>query len=138
MVGMHVVNECLLVPVVSEPDEDSIRQLGAEVLAQTQTTALQGVFFDVSAVRYLDIATFSLLKDTARMVSLMGVATVFVGFQAGVAASLIDLRVDCGDIITAINIQDAFDLLQSLAPQYQEDEDYQADASEGNPDGLDD
>jgi rsbT antagonist protein RsbS len=90
----------------------------------------------MSAVRILDVSTFSLLAGLARMVSLMGVTAIFVGFQPGIASSLIDLQVDCSRLITVICLQDAFDLLQDFAPKPL-DNDYAEDGIDTvNPDEI--
>lgn len=116
MFGMHIVNGCLLAPLYAHPEEDGLRRLQEAILQQVQADSPRGVILDVSAVTYLDRKAFARLADTARMVALMGARPVFVGFQAGVAAALIDLQVECGSLETAVNLEDAFLLLQAKGP----------------------
>jgi len=90
-IDLHFIDDCLIVPVRSEIDDDYLSRLTREILRKTSGTGIRGVLIDVSAVRVLEAFHFSLLADMAKMVSLLGAKAVFVGFQAGVAAALIDL-----------------------------------------------
>ncbi|MCB2187715.1 MAG: STAS domain-containing protein [Deltaproteobacteria bacterium] len=108
MQGAHVVNDCLLATVSPEIDELTVHQWRNSLLTQAHEEPLRGVIIDVSAVRYLDTSTFGLLATTARMLTLLGLTVVFVGFAAGVAAALIDLGVETDGINTVITMEDAF------------------------------
>ena len=138
MLGMHVVNECLLVPLGHSPDDEAIRQLQAEVLSQIQATTVKGVLLDMSAVRLLDSSTFILLVNLARTASLMGVDPIFVGFRAGVAGALIDLNVDIANLRTVVNLADAFELLQGPAVAPVADDDHRPAAPGDDRDDPDD
>lgn len=116
--GIHILDNTLIVPVKGELDDDSMQQLQAEILDKAQTTSVTGVIIDMSAVKMLDSFVFSILADTAKMVSLLGARPVFVGFQAGAASALIDLNVDLDNITTALTIEDGLELLLSLTPPW--------------------
>ncbi|MBF0526969.1 MAG: STAS domain-containing protein [Deltaproteobacteria bacterium] len=116
--AMHVLNGNLIVTVNSELDDDSAKQLQSDILSQTEGTSVKGVLIDVSSVRFMDSFTFSLLADTARMVSLLGARPVFVGFKAGVASALVDLKVDLDSISTALTMEDGIELLSSLKARW--------------------
>lgn len=111
--GMHMVKDFLVVPINVELDDDYVVRLRKEILEKINTTGAKGVLIDVSVVKILDGFSFSILADTARMISMMGAEVVLVGFQAGVASALVDLEIDTGDIRTAVTMDDAFDLMQS-------------------------
>ncbi|MBF0508950.1 MAG: STAS domain-containing protein [Deltaproteobacteria bacterium] len=111
--AMHVLNGNLIVTVNGELDDDSAKQLQSDILSTTEVTAVKGVLIDVSSVRFMDSFTFSLLADTARMVSLLGARPVFVGFKAGVASALVDLEVDLDSISTALTMEDGVELLSA-------------------------
>jgi len=116
--GIHILDNTLIVPVKGELDDDSMQQLQAEILDKAQTTSVTGVIIDMSAVKVLDSFVFSILADTAKMVSLLGARPVFVGFQAGAASALIDLNVDPDNITTALTMGDGLELLRSLTPPW--------------------
>jgi anti-anti-sigma regulatory factor len=115
--GMNMVDNFLVVPVNVELDDDYVMQLRKGILEKVKATSTKGVLIDVSVVRILDVFTFSILADTARMVTMLGAAAVFVGFQAGVASALVDLEIDIGDIRTAVTMDDGFGMIRNQAPR---------------------
>ena len=119
-IALHSIDDCLIVPVRSEIDDGYLSRLTRETLRQTSRTGIKGVLIDVSAVRVLEALHFSLLADMAKMVSLLGARAIFVGFQAGVAAALIDLEADIKDINTVVTMADGLAALASLKADRQE------------------
>lgn len=119
-IDLHFIDDCLIVPVRSEIDDDYLKRLTRETLRKTSGTGIRGVLIDVSAVRVLEAFHFALLADMAKMVSLLGARAIFVGFQAGVAAALIDLEVNIQDISTVVTMADGFAELASLKAARQE------------------
>ena len=113
--GMHMVNDCLVVPVHGDVDDAYAIKLQQNILKNVKLNGARAVLIDVSTVRVLDVFTFSIFKDTAQMISMLGAEVAFVGFQAGVASALVDLEVDFGDIHTAVTMQDGFEVLRSKA-----------------------
>jgi rsbT antagonist protein RsbS len=119
-IDLHFIDDCLIVPVRSEIDDDYLKRLTRETLRKTSGTGMRGVLIDVSAVRVLEAFHFSLLADMAKMVSLLGARAIFVGFQAGVAAALIDLEVNLENISTVVTMADGFAELASLKADREE------------------
>jgi hypothetical protein len=65
----------------------------------------------------------------AKMVALLGARAIFVGFQAGVAAALIDLEVDIKDISSVVTMTDGLAALASFKAERQElEEDQEMEA----------
>jgi rsbT antagonist protein RsbS len=128
-IALHSIDDCLIVPVRSEVDDGYLTRLTRETLRQTSRTGVKGVLIDVSAVRVLEAFHFSLLADMAKMVALLGARAVFVGFQAGVAATLVDLEVEIKDINTVVTVADGLAALASLKEdreEFKEDEEMNA------------
>ena len=119
-IALHSIDDCLIVPVRSELDDGYLSRLTREILRQTSRTGTKGVLIDVSAVRVLEALHFSLLADMAKMVSLLGARAIFVGFQAGVAAALVDLEINLADIHTVVTMADGLAALASLKADRQE------------------
>ena len=116
--GMHMMDNCLVVPVPGDIDDANALKLQQDILKNVKLNGAKEVLIDVSAIRVLDAFTFSIFKDAAQMISMLGAGVVFVGFQAGVASALVDLAVDFGDIDTAVTMQDGFELLRSRTPVF--------------------
>jgi rsbT antagonist protein RsbS len=139
-IALHSIDDCLIVPVKSELDDDYLSRLTREILRKTSGSGIKGVLIDVSAVRVLEAFHFSLLADMAKMVSLLGARAIFVGFQAGVAAALVDLEVNLSDIHTVVTMADGLAALASLKAdrqEFEEDQEMEAgavdnDESRGN------
>ena len=119
-IALHLVDDCLIVPVSSELDDGYLSRLTRETLRQTSRTGVKGVLIDVSAVRVLEALHFSLLADMAKMVALLGGRAIFVGFQAGVAAALVDLEINLADIQTVVTMADGLAALASSKADRQE------------------
>jgi rsbT antagonist protein RsbS len=135
-IDLHFIDDCLIVPVRSEIDDDYLSRLTRETLRKTSGTGIRSVLIDVSAVRVLEAFHFSLLADMAKMVSLLGAKAIFVGFQAGVAAALIDLEVNIENISTVVTMADGFAELVSLKAdreEFKEDGVMEAGAVDDDP-----
>ncbi|MBF0226510.1 MAG: STAS domain-containing protein [Desulfobacterales bacterium] len=110
---IQIVNNCLLVPVNGAIDDDSVIELRKKILEKVKATCAKGVLIDLASVKVIDAFTFSILVETARMISILGARVIFIGIQAGVASALVDLDVDFGNIYTGVTMEDGFDMLQS-------------------------
>jgi rsbT antagonist protein RsbS len=113
-VAMHIMRGCLVVPVQVELDDKSVIQIQKDILEKLKTTGTKGVIIDVSAVEIIDSFLGKTLSDTARMAAMLGATTVFTGFKPGVAASLIDLDVELGDIQTAMTVEEGLLILKPI------------------------
>lgn len=109
-----------MVPISGNLDEDDHRKIGKELLVRLETTHTKGVIINVSAVTILGSYGFSILRSMAGAIAMMGVRVVFVGFQPGVASSLVDLDVDFTGILTAVTSEAAFELLAQQASPLKE------------------
>ena len=112
--GMHLVSGHLIAPVPGDLDDTVLIAFKQAVLAKAHAQSIRGVLLDVSAVQVMDSVCFSLLADCARMLALIGAQVVFVGFQAGVVAALMDLEVKTDDIVSARTLEEGFDRLQEM------------------------
>jgi rsbT antagonist protein RsbS len=135
-IDLHFIDDCLIVPVRSEIDDDYLSRLTRETLRKTSGTGIRGVLIDVSAVRVLEAFHFSLLADMAKMVSLLGAKAIFVGFQAGVAAALIDLEVNLENLSTVVTMADGLAELAALKAdrkEFEADGEMEAGAVDDDP-----
>ncbi len=130
--GLHVVNDCLIVPVAADLDEDGLERLKKEVLHRLKATGTRGILINVSAVSILGSFGFSILKNMARAVEIMGSRAVFLGFQPGVAAALVDFDANLDGILTTVTAEDAFDLLAGQPEENGPKENSLEDAIEGD------
>jgi len=114
--GIYAVNECLIVPIGNNMDEAGLKNIGKEVLRRLHTISSRGVLIDVSSISIMGSYGLSILQMTANAVEMMGARVVFVGFQPGVASSLVDLDMDFSGMLTAVTLEDGFTLLGTSGP----------------------
>lgn len=112
IINIQSIKGCLIVPINGEMYDDYIIYLQKVILEKVKLTHAKEVIIDISAVKFLDSFTFGMLKKTAEMLLMLGAYVVFVGFQPGVASALIDLDLDFDNLLTALTIEDGFELLE--------------------------
>jgi rsbT antagonist protein RsbS len=109
--AIHMIKDRLIVPVGGSLDEDGLRNIGREILEHLAEKQIRGVVINVSAISILGSYGMSVLKETARSITMMGAIPVFVGFQPGVASALVDLEIDLSGILTALTTEGAMDII---------------------------
>ena len=113
-VAMHVARGCLVVPIVVELYDESMRRIQNAVLESIMKTGIKGVIIELSGVNIIDAFLCRTIFDTARMVSLVGATAVLTGIKPEVAASLSEFDLEFYDIQTAITIEESFHRLEPL------------------------
>ena len=121
--AMSVVRNCLVVTIQGELHDDTLIRIRTDILEKIQATNVRGLILDFCTVRALDTFAFKSFTDTAKMASLLGVSTVFVGLQPGVVSALVDLEVEITDVRAALTIEDGFEQLQEISFIQDEPED---------------
>ena len=124
--AMSVVRNCLVVTIQRELHDDMLMRIRTDILDKIQANKVRGLFLDFCTVLALDTFAFNFFKDTAKMASLLGVSTVFVGLQPGVVSALVDLGVEIDDVCAALTMEDGFEQLQdilSIQDEPKDDED---------------
>jgi len=109
--AMDVVDDILNVPVGGSVDAEALAELTGQVLQQVRDSGARGVVVNVAGIRILDSAGFVALQKLARGISLLGARAVFVGFQAGVVSTLVDLTLETDSLCTAVTSADAREFL---------------------------
>jgi rsbT antagonist protein RsbS len=133
--GMSVIGDCLVVSVQSEVQTATLTRMQNDILDRIQTTTIRSTILDLSTVSVLDSLTFKILADTARMCSLLGVASIFVEFQPAVVSALVDLDADIGGIRTARTLEDGLRLLQVGRAEEQASDDADEAPHDDSPNG---
>jgi rsbT antagonist protein RsbS len=112
--AMSIVRSCLVVTLQGELYDETLMRIRTDVLKKIQATKVRGMILDLCTVSVLDSLAFNFLADTARMTSLLGVASVFVGLQPGVVSSLVDLEVEIDDLRAALTMEDGFEQIENV------------------------
>ena len=114
---MNVVDGCLVATLQFDLNRQVLTALQEEILQKLQETGARGLILDCSAITLMDSEDFACLKRMTAMASLMGTRTVFVGMNAGIVSSLVELDVDLDSIHSTLTLEDGFALCKGAAPQ---------------------
>ena len=102
----------LLVTVPPDPHDETITALQEQVLEAMARHEAKGLVLDISTVQTFDSFFARTISETVQMVALMGGRTVLAGMRANVAVTAIQLGLNMGKTLTALDVDRAFELLQ--------------------------
>ena len=110
-VTMHETQGCLVVPIQGELSKEAAQQIQRKILEQIPARNLQGVVIDLSGVQVIDSILWDVFTKTTHMIKMLGYPSVITGLNPGVVASIIDLNLDIDKITTAMQLEDALEIL---------------------------
>ncbi len=117
-ITMHETQGCLVVPIQEELSKEAALRIQRNLLEQVHAKSIKGVIIDLSGVKVIDGILWEVFSKTAKMVKMLGPPSVITGLSPGVVASIIDLNLDFSDLTTAMNLEDALEILtQSTEPE---------------------
>jgi len=106
------VRGILMLTVPPEPDDETISALQEKVLRAMDKTKAKGLVMDIATVQTMDSFFARTIVETGEMVALMGGRTVIAGMQPSVAITATQLGLTMGNLLTALNVDRALDLLE--------------------------
>ncbi len=125
-IPLQVSRDCVVASIQVDLSEDVLDRFRTDLLELIGSSGATGVILDLSGVEVMDYADFEALRQTIFMAGLMGAVTVLSGLRAGVVSSLVELEADTEDIVAALDLDDAFRVMDDLRN------------SEGNDQSVDD
>jgi rsbT antagonist protein RsbS len=111
-VAMQLSRDVLVASIQVDLDEAVLARFRDELLQKVHATAPRAVVLDVSGVDTLDSAEFASLRRLIAMVTIMGTRSILVGMQPGVVSALVEVNADVDGLVTAIDMDAAFQLLE--------------------------
>jgi rsbT co-antagonist protein RsbR len=102
-----ITERIVVMPLVGQMDTDRIHQVMTVALEGVQSTHVQVVILDVTALRDLDTRVARALLDTAKALQLLGAKTILTGIRPSLAQTLVGLGHDLGSIMTKGTLQSA-------------------------------
>ncbi len=106
----------LIVSIQTALSDTVVDRLQQDVAAACERGDARGLVVDVSGVDILDSYITRSLRDLAVMARLMGVETVVCGLRPAVAMTLVEMGMELPGVRTALNLDRALSLLDSLQP----------------------
>ncbi|MEM5527441.1 STAS domain-containing protein [Gammaproteobacteria bacterium AS21] len=107
----YVTSDCLVFPVQAELSKQAALNVQAFILDQVHSKSYNGVIIDLSGVEVIDSVLWQVFANTCVMINMLGYRTVITGLNPGVVAAIMDINVDLTKVITAMDIQDALNIL---------------------------
>lgn len=106
------LKDFLIVSIQTDLHDRMAEQLQYDILHRVSETDAKGVLIDISALEMVDSFIGRTLADTARMAETLDAVIVLVGMQPAVAITLVELGLSLGGVRTAINLDEAYELLE--------------------------
>ncbi len=128
--AISIVQGCYVVSVQADLYDDLLVRIRKDILNRVYSKTVKGVVFDMNAVTVMDTYIFNHLVDIGKMTLLLGVKTIFIGFQPGAISALLDLEVDITNVMSYRTIEEAVEHLTatvSSIEDYDDDDDVDVD-----------
>jgi len=106
------LRENLIVSIQIEMTDRLVGELKENIAYEVRTQPVSGLVIEVSAVDFLDSYIARSLQQIAKIASCMGVETILAGLDPSVAITLVEMGADMLGIQTALDLEDALDLLE--------------------------
>lgn len=113
-IPLQVSRNCVVASIQVDLSDAVLDQFRTDLLELIGSSGATGVVLDLSGVEVMDFEDFEAVRRTISMAGLMGAATVLSGLQAGVVSSLVELEADTADIVAALDLDDAFRVMDEL------------------------
>jgi rsbT antagonist protein RsbS len=109
------LHDTLIVSIQVELSDALVIQLKDDIANEIQRVGPTGLIIDVSGVDIMDSYISRTIRDIGHISKLMGVTTKICGLDPNVAMTLVDMGMDLQGVEPHLQMEDAFDSLQSLA-----------------------
>ena len=113
-IPLQTSRNCVIASIQIDLSDAVLRQFRTQLLELIQSSGAHGVILDVSGIEVMDYEDFEALHKTMAMARLMGAPSVLAGLQAGVVSSLVELGAETEDIVAAMDLDDAFRVMDQL------------------------
>jgi len=107
-------NRNLIASVQGSMTDADMMQLREELASGVRRYRSTGVLVDVTLLDVMDSFAVRTLRGIAQMVKLLGAQCIIVGIQPDVAFSMVQLGLTLEGTMTALDLEDGLDVLQSL------------------------
>jgi rsbT antagonist protein RsbS len=113
-IPMQLSRGCVVASLQIDLSEDVIARFRKDLLEFLHSTGAHSVILDVSGLDVIDGNDFNALKLAMSMAQLMGAHSIVSGLKPGVVSSIIELGVETRDVNAALDLDDAFDVIERL------------------------
>ena len=103
----------VIASIQSALTDGDLVQLRDDLASHVGKYRSKGVIVDVTVLDVMDSFATRTVRDLAHMVRLRGARTVIVGIQPEVAFAMVQLGLELGNVATALDLEEALDLLRN-------------------------
>ena len=103
----------LIASIHTALDDSQLVRFQQDLVERIGSDRARGVVIDVAALDVLDSFASLTLRDVAEMARLRGAVTVIVGIQPDVAFAMVELGMDTGRVVTALDLEEGLAELDS-------------------------
>ena len=103
----------LIASIHTALDDSQLVRFQQDLVARIGSDRARGIVIDVAALDVLDSFGSRTLRDIAEMARLRGAVTVIVGIQPDVAFAMVELGMDTGRVVTALDLEEGLAELDS-------------------------
>ena len=96
----------LIASIHTALDDSQLVRFQTDLVHRIGRDRARGVVIDVAALDVLDSFASRTLRDIGEMVRLRGAGTVIVGIQPEVAFAMVQLGMDTGSVVTALDLEE--------------------------------
>ncbi len=96
----------LIASIHTALDDSQLVRFQRDLVERIGSDRARGVVIDVAALDVLDSFGSRTLREIAEMARLRGAATVVVGIQPDVAFAMVELGMDTGRVVTALDLEE--------------------------------
>jgi rsbT antagonist protein RsbS len=103
----------LIASIHTALDDSQLVRFQQDLVERIGSDRARGVVIDVAALDVLDSFASRTLRDIGEMARLRGAVTVIVGIQPDVAFAMVQLGMDTGRVVTALDLEEGLAELDS-------------------------
>ena len=96
----------LIASIHTALDDSQLVRFQQDLVERIGSDRARGVVIDVAALDVLDSFASRTLRDIGAMARLRGAVTVIVGIQPDVAFAMVELGMDTGRVLTALDLEE--------------------------------
>ena len=96
----------LIASIHTALDDSQLVRFQQDLVERIGSDRARGVVIDVVALDVLDSFASQTLRDIGEMARLRGAVTVIVGIQPDVAFAMVELGMDTGRVVTALDLEE--------------------------------
>jgi rsbT antagonist protein RsbS len=101
----------LIASIHTALDDSQLMRFKGDLVQRIGSERARGVVVDVAALDVLDSYASRTLRDIGEMARLRGAATVIVGIRPEVAFAMVQLGMDTGSVVTALDLEEGIAVL---------------------------